>query len=166
MSSNQAGGTVFIFGIMIMLIISAVSGASAAESQNIDPGIVCIFLAASLAIIGGIFGLIERSLQGRSVGERPVLYTVFGDPRIKHFSTTGIVSTIYSITSGSFIGLSISGLGIALLIYRKTYNIPYSVIPLLGSVLFVFYIFIIRIVAESYVVVFKVAQKYLNEDKN
>ena len=168
MTSNQSSASVVVkvVGFMSMLAISGLSASSAYSSQSMDPVTACILIATSLALIGGILGLIERSLQGRPVGERPVLHTVFNDLRIRHFSTIGIVSTIYSVIYGSCIGLSISGLGIATLLYNKTYNVSYAVFVIICSIALILCIFLFRILAESYVVVFKVAQKYLNGVKD
>lgn len=119
-----------------------------------------------IAGCGSLYGLIERSLNQRPIGEKPIFYVVYNDLRLANLTTGGIISAVYSVCYGGIIGISIFGISLSI---SNRFALPlsglnYTLAMLLISLMLLFLLIPIRIAAESYAVLFKVAQKYLNEN--
>ena len=151
-----------LIGFILLLIVSLFSTRSFSTGNwTTENGYGLIAIIAC----GSIYGLIERTQHQRQPGERSVFYVVYNDLRITNFSTTGIISAVYSILYGAVIGVSIFGIALSV----QSFNLmgaSFALMVLLASLLTLLLLLPIRVAAESYVVVFKVAQKYLNGDKN
>jgi hypothetical protein len=151
----KAGVKTIVLGILFAITVALI------VSKDTDD--IYDFIAIP-AIAGSLLGLVERSLQSRLPEERPVFHTVFNDLRIKHFSTIGIVSTFYSLIYGLLLGLFFSGLGYAFELVQLGLFGQTAILSLAFSFCCIVLLFLYRIIVESYVVIFKVAQKYLQQD--
>ena len=123
----------------------------------------------TIAAFGSVYGLIERSQHQRPFGEKPIFYVVYNDLRITSFSTIGIISLVYSVLYGAIMGISILGISLSVsnrIVVLGLGGPSYTFAILLFSLLFLLLLVPIRIVLESYVFLFKVAQKYLNGNKD
>jgi len=129
-------------------------------------------------VVGIVSHIFCYRLIPRPKEDRPVLATVFTDFRLHHFSSIGILSISYALLQGALLGLSSGFIGNALVggYLRKfcprdgstncswtDWAQPVISDYLKWSLIAVLAIFILRVTFEFYVLIYRVAQKYLND---
>ena len=162
-SDASYGRLVKGFGIFFLVLLSCVLGVS---SPATSPFVV--------GALGAVFALFTRYFNTRDEGVGSGILLVFTDLRIKHFSVIGLVSLLYSLVFGALLGASTSFLFIgALLPLGHIYPGGSEVVPaavsalsssnfLLSGACFAL-VFVVRVFAETYILVFRVGQKYLSK---
>jgi hypothetical protein len=158
------------YGVKILLITSLVILAFVANVTDQNHTNL-IGNTSIMATTGAIIGLISRNLEKRPNEDRSALYIIFNDFRITKFSLISASSFIYAASAGACLGASTGFIGQALAIMitvNKSDEIAYGMAKLMVSNRLMYalsalaLVFAIRMSIETYVLLFRVAQKYLN----
>ena len=156
--------TTSFFGIFIVITV----GLFFSFTQN-NPTLTVVFSAMA----GAIFALVQRFRDARPTEEMPTLSIVIRDYRFRSFSAIGFLSITYALSQGVLFGF-VSGLMIYALRCIMNWQPPYAVFInsssqlsavlscLALSLVSLFLVGVCRVSAESYILIFKVAQKYLS----
>lgn len=124
------------------------------------------------ALLAALFAVFTRYFSERPKDDRPTISIVVADFRIKKFAIIGILSLFYAISFGVLLGSSTSYLVSALVVFVKgiqgdiddvstqaqvmvNHNLALALICFVS-------VFVVRIFCETYVVLFRVSQKYLH----
>lgn len=128
------------------------------------------------AIAGLLFALVLRNRDARPAEEMPTLSIVIMDYRFRNFSAIGFLSILYAILQGVLLGVASGSFTYALRCAISFDFDPRSVIffisyghwlfatlfCLLLSLLSLIMVGVCRVFTETYILVFKVSQKYLS----
>jgi len=154
------------FGIFVVIFV----GSFFSFARN-DPTLAIFFSA----IAGSIFALVQRNQDARPAGEMPTLGIIIRDYRFRSFSAIGFLSIFYAILQGVWFGVA-SGYFVYAL--RCAINFQPSYVVFINSssqfsaiascamlsLLSLIMVGVFRVFIETYILVFKVAQKYLSSN--
>ena len=149
-------------GIFCLVLLSCVLGVSSPAGSPFVVG-----------ALGAVFALVIRYFNAREEGVGPGILLVFTDLRIKQSSVIGLVSLLNSLFLGALLGASTSFLLIGVLlplghIYPGASEVVPAYVSAQSSLNFLlsgacfFSVFVVRVLAETYILVFRVGQKYLS----
>jgi hypothetical protein len=148
--------------------------------------LLLIVLSATLAMVsplttpfacgalGALFGLITRYFVSRAPDDSATLPIIFCDLRVRKFSSIGLASLLNSICFGGFLGTSSAYLMLGIIEPLKYISANNETVPPLVALQSSTYlalslaslgmIIATRVIIESYVLLFRVGQKYLHDE--